>query len=137
MEELQAPSVEGAKAPDLWEWVLETYAELLGTKTRFARKKRKDAGSTREPRLVNTKTGKLTEVGFKRRRAATVAETHVAEAQPRNVFGDHIQRALQEQSRRDLNRDNTVFEIVLTTTKKSMTPHGGWRMPFVSEQLMR
>ena len=104
MEELQASSVEGAKAPDFWERVLEKYAELLGTKTSLARKRRKDAGSAREPRLVNTKTGKRTEAGFKRQRAATVAETHVAEAQPRNVFGYHIQRALQEQSRRDLER---------------------------------
>ena len=37
MEELQAPSVEGAKAPYLWKRALEKYAELLGTKTNFAR----------------------------------------------------------------------------------------------------
>ena len=109
-EELQAPSVEGAEAPDFWFRVGEKYAELVGSKSVRTMKKRKDAGSTREPRLVNTKTGKLTEAGFKRQRAATVAETHVAEAQPRNVFGDHIQRALQEQARRDLNRENAVFE---------------------------
>ena len=71
--------------------VLENHAQLFGTKTLFTRKTRPDAGSAREPRLVHTKAGELTEAGFKRQRAATVAETHVAEAQPRNVFGYHIQ----------------------------------------------
>ena len=54
MAELQASSVEGAQAPDLWLRVLEKYTELFGTTTRCTRKKRKDAGSTREPRLVKT-----------------------------------------------------------------------------------
>ena len=35
MEELQASSVEGAKAPDLWLRVLEKCAELIGTMTLF------------------------------------------------------------------------------------------------------
>ena len=115
MEELQAPYVEGAKAPDFWNRVLEKYAELFGTKTLFTKKERTDAGSTREPRLVDTTTGELTEAGFKRQRAATVAETHVAEAQPRNVFGYHIQRSLLEQAQQDFNRGNDIWKASFGT----------------------